>query len=220
MRLGSLLTSLAVAGLASGTIAAAASAQSTPASSPLKAISSCTAEVTERERLLALGVARFDRSNEGWRPYGEAHCYSQAAELIADYVDGHANALTPDDESLLRFHAAQMLADANREDDALSELARVLALDERRAAPDAGWRWYIVGSMAFLREDRAGLDLAAKNLDAYAKGETGAIQAGDRLNLNALHGLQRCLGRGYAYAYSAPDCRDLDEARRLNDAIG
>ncbi len=217
MRSGLLhLTLVVFAGLASAALAAPGPTLSPPS----RLVSSCTVDVAERERLLTLSVSRFDRSGEGWRTYGEAHCYSQAAGLIADYVDGHGAALSPDDESILRFHAAQMLANANREDDALSELARVLALDERRKAPDPGWRWYIQGTMAFLRQDRPSLDASAQGLDSYAKGEGGAVQAGDRLNLNALHGLQRCLGRGYALAYSAPDCRDLDEARRLNDAIG
>ena len=185
-----------------------------------QAIASCTPPIGERERLLSLGLVAFDRSDGGWRPYGAAHCYSEAANLIADYVEGHAAVLSADDESLLRFHSAQMLADADRNDDAVGQLARVLNLDAARAQSDPGWRFYVQGSIDFLRQDRPALDQAVVDLKRYADGESGAVQAGDRLNLNALHGLQKCFGRNYAYAYGAPDCRDFDEARGLNKIIG
>jgi hypothetical protein len=56
-------------------------------------------------------------------------------------------------------------------------------------------------------------------LDAYAQGEAGKPQAGDRINLNALHGLQRCYGKDYAFAYNSPDCRDLAEIDKLNQVL-
>ncbi len=160
-------------------------------------------------------AASFDRSDAGWRPYAAAHCYSEAAALIGSYLDSRER-LNADDQVSLRYHAGQMLADANRDDDAVGEFRAVLSLDPQRPHPDAGWVLYIQGTVAFLQQDRAALAKAAADLDAYAKGETGPSQAGDRLNLNALHGLQRCFGKGYAYAYSSPDCRDFADAARLN----
>ena len=78
---------------------------------------------------------------------------------------------------------------------------------------------YIQGSLAFLEQDRPKLDKAAQALDVYAKGETGQMQAGDQINLNALNGLQRCFGKNYAFAYTSPDCRDFAQAARLNQVL-
>jgi hypothetical protein len=189
-----------------------------PATNAAPILHTCMPDVTERERLMTLDVATFDRSETGWRLYAAAKCYSQAAELIEAYLDSRA-ALRADDQSILRYHAAQMLADANRPDDAVSELRVVLALEPQRPHPDTGWSQYIRGFIAFLMQDRPALDKAVVELDAYAQDETGKLQAGDRINLNALHGLQRCYGKDYAFAYSSPDCRDLAEVAKLNQVL-
>ncbi len=189
-----------------------------PAAGAAPVLHTCMPDVAERERLMTLDVATFDRSETGWRLYAAAKCYSQAAELIEAYIDSRAS-LRADDQSILRYHAAQMLADANRPDDATSELRVVLALEPQRPHPDTGWSQYIRGFIAFLMQDRPALDKAVVELDAYAQGETGKLQAGDRINLNALHGLQRCYGKDYAFAYNSPDCRDLVEIDRLNQAL-
>ncbi len=189
-----------------------------PAAVAIPVLHTCMPDVTERERLMTLDVATFDRSENGWRLYAAAKCYSQAAELIESYLDSRTS-LRADDQSILRYHAAQMLADANRADDAVSELRVVLALEPQRPHPDMGWTQYIRGVIAFLMQDRPALDKAVVELDAYAQGEAGKPQAGDRINLNALHGLQRCYGKDYAFAYSSPDCRDLAEIDKLNQVL-
>ncbi|MHB8284957.1 MAG: hypothetical protein ACYDD1_09810 [Caulobacteraceae bacterium] len=195
-----------------------APAPTPPAASATPVLHTCMPDVPERERLMTLDVATFDRSDTGWRLYAGAKCYSQAAELIEGYLDSRA-ALRADDQSILRYHAGQMLADANRADDAVSELRVVLALEPQRPHPDMGWTQYIRGFIGFLMQDRPALDKAVLELDLYAKGETGKLQAGDQINLNALHGLQRCYGKDYAFAYSSADCRDFDEVDRLNQVF-
>jgi hypothetical protein len=218
---------IAFAGLILWTLASSVQAQPVTAnkgaslpSAPVAAhpLQGCTPSAAEHDHMIYLDVAKFDRSDDGWRTYETAHCYSEAGSLIRDFLASHS-ALKPDDKALLHFHAGQMLADANRMDDAINEMAEVLGIDPERPAPDPAWTLYVKGSIAFLRQDRPLLDQAAKDLDAQAARESGAIQAGDRLNLNALHGLQKCFGRGYAYAYGSPDCRDFDEAAKLNQVL-
>jgi hypothetical protein len=197
---------------------AAAPPAPAPAVNATPVLHTCMPDEAERERLTTLDVATFDRSENGWRLYSSAKCYSQAAELIEGYLDSRAS-LRADDQSILRYHAGQMLADANRADDAVAQLRVVLALEPQRPRPDTGWTQYIRGFIAFLMQDRPALDKAVLELDLYAKTETGKAQAGDQINLNALHGLQRCYGKDYAFAYSSPDCRDFDEVDKLNQAL-
>jgi hypothetical protein len=220
-----LLTSsldFASAAFAQGPVAHTSSPPQTspPASAPITSngLQSCTPSLEERERLLSLSEQMFDRSPDGWRVYAGAHCYAQAASLIRDFMAGRAG-LRADDRAQLHFHAAQMLADANRIDDAVDQLGEVLQVQAERPVDDPGWVLYVKGTVGFLRQDRAILDTSIKDLDAYAAKETGAVQAGDRLNLNALHGFQKCFGQSYLVAYSSPDCRDFDEADRLNQVL-
>jgi len=194
----------------------AAPAASAPITS--NGLQSCTPSLEERERLLSLSEQMFDRSPDGWRVYAGAHCYAEAASLIHDFIAGRAG-LRADDRAQLHFHAGQMLADANRTDDAVDQLGEVLQVQSERPVDDPGWVLYVKGTVGFLRQDRAILDQAAKDLDAYAAKESGAVQAGDRLNLNALRGFQKCFSQGYLVAYSSPQCRDFDEADRLNAAL-
>jgi len=181
-------------------------------------LQSCTPSLEERERLLSLSERLFDRSPDGWRVYAGAHCYAEAASLIRDFLSGRTG-LRADDRAQLHFHAAQMLAEASRIDDAVDQLGDVLQVQAERPVDDPGWILYVKGTIGFLRQDRAILDQSAKGLDAYAAKETGAVQAGDRLNLNALHGFQTCFGQSYLVAYSSPQCRDFDEADQLNQAL-
>ncbi len=190
------------------------------ASAPMTSngLQSCTPSLEERERLLSLSEQMFDRSPDGWRVYAGAHCYAQAASLIHDFMAGRPG-LRADDRAQLHFHAAQMLAEANRIDDAVDQLGDVLQVQAERPVDDPGWVFYVKGTVGFLRQDRSILDQSVKDLDAYAAKEAGAVQAGDRLNLNALHGFQKCFGQGYLVAYSSPDCRDFDEADKLNQVL-
>ncbi len=227
-RVASLLPTLLLAlALSSGAARAAEPAApappfpAPPSSAPLSRTTpqTCTPQPAERTRLLTLEMPAFGGDRDGWTPYAAAHCYSEAAALISDYIAQHAR-MTLDDEALLRFDAAQMLADANRADDAIAEMRRVLDIEPQRPHPDPGWRLYVQGSAAFLRGDRPALDKASSGLAQYAGMEKGRDRAGDELNLNALHGLQRCFGSSYAYAFGSPDCRDFGEAQRLNAQIG
>jgi hypothetical protein len=181
-------------------------------------LQSCTPSLEERERLLSLSEQMFDRSPDGWRVYAGAHCYAEAASLIRDFMAGRAG-LKADDRAQLHFHAAQMLADASRVDDAVDQLGDVLQVQAERPVDDPGWVLYVKGTVGFLRQDRAILDQSAKDLEAYAAKETGAVQAGDQLNLNALHGFQKCFGQNYLVAYSSPDCRNFEEADKLNQVL-
>jgi hypothetical protein len=198
-----------------------------PAASPPPSVSapmtsnglqSCTPSLEERERLLSLSEQMFDRSPDGWRVYAGAHCYAEAASLIRDFMAGRAG-LKADDRAQLHFHAAQMLADASRVDDAVDQLGDVLQVQAERPVDDPGWVLYVKGTVGFLRQDRAILDQSAKDLEAYAAKEAGAVQAGDQLNLNALHGFQKCFGQNYLVAYSSPDCRNFEEADKLNQVL-
>lgn len=173
----------------------------------------CPPSAAEKERLLSLPLRNFDQAhNEGWRPYGYADCHIIAADLIDGYIQRHAP--PPKDETTLRWHQAQMLANAERRAAALKAMQRVVLLDDQRKA-EPGWRLYVAGSMAFLRGDRPALAEAVSELDAHARTQTGLGQLGAMLNLNTLRGLERCFGKPYRQAYGAP-CADAAESNRLN----
>jgi hypothetical protein len=153
---------------------------------------------------LALGFEAFDQDPEaGWRPLHRSGKHLEAARLIDRYTQEHPE-LGECDLLVLRFHAAQGYAFANRYDLALKRLskaeypARVLvrASSEDRAMLQA-WNAYVRATAAFLRHDRA---LLRQLREVIARAPP---VNGKPMNLDIVDGLLRHFDAPYGVAYGS-----------------
>ena len=173
----------------------------------------------DREALLALEPEAFDQDMEGgWRPLADRGCLKEAADLLAAY------AALPKavGNTMIIWHEAQMRAE-------LGHKAQAIALMERSRKPanpaDPGyWNVYVDGMLAYMRQDRSGLEQARARLVAIptpagmgAEVKNGRYQftteGGQQVdvawppNLDVLDGLLRCFDKPYAEAYGSKACR-------------
>ena len=162
----------------------------------------------DRARLMALDQPAFDQDmTGGWRALAMAGCDSAAADLIRDWRAAHTGADMPN-PGILFWHEGQLRANAG-------QTAAAIALFDRSrktAAEDAGFGWnlYVDGSIAFLRRDRAGFDMARATLAVLPRpagfdprGPDGKpVTVRWPMNLNVLDGFRRCWNRPYKEAYT------------------
>lgn len=178
----------------------------------------------DREAVLALDPVAFDQTEgKGWRPLYDAHCFTEAAELLRDWRAKHASDLAPNtpDNGMMRhiltWHEAQMWAFGGRNELALPIFDSTYRQGE--TISDAAWNRYVDGTLAFLRRDRPRLEAAITELAAipappnwgHSVGVDGKpISMAWPQNLDVLQGLLRCWEQPYAVAYV---CRDIQKLR-------
>ena len=160
----------------------------------------------DRDGLLALDQNAFDQDLKGgWRVLAEnPHCYIAAADLIRDYREAHHSS-----DSILFWHEGQMRASAGQ-----SHAAIALFEQSRKAQDPFGWNFYVDGTVAFLRHDRAQLQAARDKLAALRKPKDFHPVGPDGKpfeikwppNLNILDGFLTCFDRSYDQAYGTPQC--------------
>lgn len=161
----------------------------------------------DRPAMLALSEDAFDQDLQGgWRALDLRGCHAEAAELLEAYRQEHPG----DRPWLLAWHEGQVRA-------SIGQTAAALALFEQSRKPPtedkAGWNHYVDGTIAFLKQDRRGLEAARARLAALpppAKGLTMTISGKSvpvpwPLNLNVLDGFLACFGKSYQEAYG-PGC--------------
>jgi hypothetical protein len=160
----------------------------------------------DRDRLLALDQNAFDQDLKGgWRVLAEnPRCYVAAADLIRDYREAHHST-----DTILFWHEGQMRASAR-------QTAAAIALFEksRKTRDSIGWNFYVDGTVAFLRHDRAQLQAARDKLAALPKPADFHPVGPDGKpfdikwppNLNILDGFLTCFDRSYEQAYGTRQC--------------
>jgi hypothetical protein len=141
----------------------------------------------DRKSMLALDEEAFDQNlNSGWRVLElKPQCRLIAADLIRDYRNVHRGPM----DWILFWHEGQLRAEAGQ-----TRAANDLFDHARRPATQAEWNFYVDGTVAFLKHDRAAL-ISARNALAALPG---------RENLNVLDGLLKCFRRSYDEAYAPP----------------
>ncbi|MBO9518842.1 MAG: hypothetical protein J7493_12310 [Porphyrobacter sp.] len=166
----------------------------------------------------------FDQTEgKGWRPLYDAHCFTEAAELLREWQVRHRGDFDPTkpmDRSILEFlpwHEAQMWASGGRNDVALPMFESTHKTGEGSLV--VAWNHYVDGTLAFLRRNRPALETAIAELAVVpkppgwdnARGADGQpISMAWPQNLDVLQGLLRCWDQPYAVAYV---CRDIRRAR-------
>ena len=181
-------------------LAAAAPAEDTPASPD------CTYDL---DAMLALDRQAFDQDipDGGWRRLSKDGCHAEAAELIRAWRHEKR-----DHASVLYWHEGQMRAYAGqtREAIALFDLTR----SSQDEDADFGWNHYVDGTIAFLRQNREGLERAMARLAAVPEPENNSFTRPDGVvvtmswppNINVLRRFEYCWGQAYADAYGSEKC--------------
>jgi hypothetical protein len=163
--------------------------------------------------MLELDLNAFDQDLDGgWRPLSYKGCKAEAAELIREWRNEkriHA--------SILYWHEGQMRASAGQTKQAVA----LFKLTYKPASEDSdfGWNHYVQGTIAFLRQDKAELELAIKNLKAIPTptdpswfNEDGTpIFRSWPPNLRVLEAFKKCWNESYNTAYSNPKCHEASD---------
>lgn len=141
---------------------------------------------------LALGFEAFDQADTtGWRPLADNNCHAEAATLIAAYRERH-----PDAHPVLQWHQVQMQASAGQTDAAIAGAMKTLRPDDAEAKSPFKWNAYALGTVAFLRGDRAALEQQRAALAKAAEDEPA-----NGPNVKSLSRLSQCFGQPYRVAY-------------------
>ena len=160
--------------------------------------------------MLSLPHAEFDQNMEGgWRPLAsQPECREVAADLIAAYRRANWAQLRSSDLHLNYWHEGQLRA-------ALGQTERAVPLLMAGVNPantGDGFDEYALGTIAFLLNDRAGLQAARDRLAVVPKPEGFDRAAADfrakygfdaewPQNLGVLDQLLACFGKSYDEAY-------------------
>lgn len=168
----------------------------------------------DAKTLLALPFEQFDQDlTGGWRALENAGCRVAAAEVLRRYRNEH-QPLTNGQRSLLLWHEGQVLAFSGNYRRAIPLLLAGVPIED-----DGEFTEYALGTVAFMRRDKAGLLVARARLAAVPKpadwtdtlmvrvnGKSMSVTVSWPPNLNVLDGLIMCFDRPYSIAYF---CRPL-----------
>ena len=206
-----MLSSIVALMLAACSGSATEGAIAVPAFTPVSAsdLEVCGVDAVERERLLALSPDEFDQDmTGGWRPVSERPgCELAAATVLEAYIT--ENGIKPD--TGMYWHMGQLLALSGDHE------AAVPWLETSRGA-DPVWDLYVDGTIAFLTQDRSGLEAATDSLALVEVSEDEKAMRRQYLednpdvtkpegfvdepwNLHVLVGLLACFGEPYSVAY-------------------
>ena len=121
-----------------------------------------------RASLLSLPYRQFDQTQSaGWRALADRQQFQQGAVLIQDYLPLHPE-LGPKEKAVLHFHAAQLLAVAGHESEALVHLEQTAIPDGSSGFPPVAARWndFVAATRAFLLCARSELMAARARMAA------------------------------------------------------
>lgn len=153
----------------------------------------------------------FDSGEIGWRRWGDNGCEREAAALIIEFRNRHAEKLDPSQVKLLDWHAGQLYAGAG---DYGFAIERMLLVQEQEAEPVE--LEYTKATIAFLRSDREAL-LAARERMVAIQEPANFSKAADLfvatynlprprwpMNIDVVDRLITCFGWSYQTAYACP----------------
>lgn len=179
----------------------------------------------DQNAMLRLDPNTFDQdSNVGFRKLGDRpECRNAAADVIALYIETHQEQLARQWQvPSFKWHEATMRAFAG-------DNVRAIDLMRESIKPEIGpdefvgwseyarpWNEYVKATIAFLKNDRRGLERARNRLAKspmpaeFAKidtSQTGGILPSWPQNLDVVDGLIACFGKPYEEAYGSAKCR-------------
>ena len=99
---------------------------------------------------LAYSQEIFDGYTCCWRKLSAEGKYTEAAELIADYIKNSPNAVN---KHALKWHAGQMYAAAGNNKQAIRDHKKTYNIFYKWVSEDA-WYYYAKGNVAYLQKDK------------------------------------------------------------------
>lgn len=160
--------------------------------------------------MLELDLNAFDQDLEGgWRKLARKEgCDLAAAELIREWR--HTKR---DHRSVLYWHEGQLRAQVGQTEEAIALFELTYSAPEFDT--DFGWNHYVSGTIAFLRDDREGLEKSIERLKAVPEPSNNSFTRPDGTvfqmawppNLHVLEAFERCWGKSYKIAYG-PECAE------------
>jgi len=185
----------------------------------------------DREAMLRLDRNTFDQDDDlGWRKLGNrAECRTEAADLIALYIEAHREELARVWQiPSFKWHEATTRAFAG-------DTPRAIELMHQSLKPEVGprefegwtayalpWNDYVRATIAFLERDADALAQARERLaasavpDGFSETDISAasgIAAAWPPNLGVVDGLIACFDRPYLEAYGSVECREAGKRR-------
>lgn len=160
----------------------------------------CQVALKETKSSLSLEFQAFDQTpNQGWRVLSAMECYPEAAELIVSYLNTSIRA-SVNERKILSFHAGQMFAYDNDYKSAIpyfknSFYPKTNISPEFKIYTDA-WDAYVRATIAFLEQDRSGLENYRAKVAKGPKLDNGKI-----MNLEVVDRLLENFGKPYLEAY-------------------
>lgn len=189
-------------------------------------LATCQVDASQFERLMTLDKQAFDQDfTGGWRAVAyEDGCEMAAGQLIVSYIARH-DIQADGTSNVVFWHVGQMLAAADRTDEAIEYFKLSFDPDAEPGSHEADWATYAEGTIAYLKKDKPGLEAAMARLDntdglERRKAQVAAMKISNPevsfpdgypekpLNLIALEGLMRCFDKPYSEAYDG--CKASD----------
>jgi hypothetical protein len=160
---------------------------------PSPSFAACSEDLARAmTQALQMDYARFDQTpDEGWRRLSQRSCLVEAGQLIDLYLHDKPG-LSASQKANLSFHAGQVYAFADKNDEALKRFRS--AIVNPSAPREFKWSEYVLATIAFLEHDA---DRLVENRNAI---EDAASYAPNRTNLEVVDRLIAGFGRSYKEA--------------------
>ena len=141
---------------------------------------------------LALPSHEFDQDeNKGWRALDATGCTAEAAILVERFLIGYESNLRS-----LKWHHAQLLAMTGKYSEAVAAARQAINPSESVQHPNFKCNAYVLATVAFLEKDPVELKRQTQAIESAI-----TIEPMNKINLEIVLGLARCIGQPYKAAY-------------------
>lgn len=112
----------------------------------------------KRDSLMAMSLHDFDQTEKGWRQY--KNNVPLMIDLLTNYM-----AINETKDEILTWHLGQLYATNNEYEKAIQEMIKTLRpIDGTQDELNRSWNFYVMGTIAFLKNDKVSLTLYGDSL--------------------------------------------------------
>lgn len=144
-----------------------------------------TISKAKRDSLMAMSLHDFDQTQKGWRQFKDN--VPLMIDLLANYM-----AINKTEDEILIWHLGQLYATNNEYEKAIQEMIKTLRpIDGTQDELNRSWNFYVLGTIAFLKNDGNTLSRYA---DSLANNPVS-------MNIEVLRRLEKNIGKSYKNSY-------------------
>ena len=144
-----------------------------------------TISKAKRDSLMAMSLHDFDQTQKGWRQFKDN--VPLMIDLLTNYM-----AINKTEEEILTWHLGQLYATNNEYEKAIQEMIKTLRpIDGTQDELNRSWNFYVIGTIAFLKNDGNTLSRYA---DSLANNPVS-------MNIEVLRRLEKNIGKSYKNSY-------------------